>query len=94
MRHAEEEILGKAYDHRLARRLLGYLRPYKGVVAISVFLLILVSATRLLPPYLTQIAIDQYIRESDMSGLAQIALLYLLILLIQFFLSFAQTYLT
>lgn len=94
MRYAEEEVLGKAYDHRLARRLLGYLRPYKGVVAISVFLLILVSAARLLPPYLTQIAIDQHIGNSNLSGLAQIALLYLLILVFQFFVSFAQTYLT
>ena len=25
----EEDVLGKAYDARLMRRLLGYLRPYR-----------------------------------------------------------------
>ena len=29
----EEEVLGKAYDARLMRRLLGYLRPHKLYVA-------------------------------------------------------------
>ena len=34
----EEEALGKIYDSHLARRLFGYLRPYKGWVAIAALL--------------------------------------------------------
>ncbi len=89
----EEEILGKAYDSRLARRLLKYLRPYRRVVAISILLLIIVSGLRLVGPYLTLVAIDQYIMTGDPAGLTPIALLFLLVLLLQFGVGFVQTYL-
>ena len=89
----EEEILGKAYDSRLARRLLRYLRPYRPVVAISILLLIIVSGLRLVGPYLTLVAIDQYIMTGDSAGLTPIALLFLLVLLLQFGVGFVQTYL-
>ena len=89
----EEEILGKAYDSQLARRLLRYLRPYRRVVAISILLLIIVSGLRLVGPYLTLVAIDQYIMTGDSAGLTPIALLFLLVLLLQFGVSFIQTYL-
>ena len=89
----EEEVLGKAYDSRLARRLLKYLRPYRPVVAISILLLIIVSGLRLVGPYLTLVAIDRYIMTGDSAGLAPIALLFLLVLLFQFGVGFIQTYL-
>jgi len=89
----EEEILGKAYDSRLARRLLKYLRPYRPVVAISILLLIIVSGLRLVGPYLTLVAIDQYIMTGNSAGLTPIALLFLLVLLLQFGVGFVQTYL-
>jgi len=89
----EEEILGRAYDSRLARRLLKYLLPYRRVVAISIVLLIMVSGLRLVGPYLTLVAIDQYIMTGDSDGLTPIALLFLLVLLFQFGVGFVQTYL-
>ena len=89
----EEEILGKAYDSRLARRLLKYLRPYRPVVAISILLLIILSGLRLVGPYLTLVAIDRYIMTGDSAGLAPIALLFLLVLLFQFVVGIVQTYL-
>jgi len=89
----EEEILGKAYDSRLARRLLKYLGPYRRVVAISVLLLIIVSGLRLVGPYLTLVAIDQYIMTGDSDGLTPIAVLFLLVLLVQLGVGFVQTYL-
>ena len=70
----EEEILGKAYDSRLARRLLKYLRPYRRVVAISIVLLIMVSGLRLVGPYLTLVAIDQHIMTGDSAGLTPIGI--------------------
>ena len=89
----EEEILGKAYDSRLARRLLKYLGPYRRVVAISVLLLIIVSGLRLVGPYLTLVAIDQYIMTGNSDGLTPIAVLFLLVLLVQLGVGFVQTYL-
>jgi ATP-binding cassette subfamily B protein len=57
----EEEVLGKAYDARLSRRLLGYLRPYKWRVLIALTLTLAVSPLELVPPYLFKVAVDSYI---------------------------------
>ena len=89
----EEEILGKAYDGRLARRLLTYLYPYRRVVGTSILLLVIVSGLRLIGPYLTLVAIDRYVTTGEAKGLTSIALLYLLVLVVQFGLSFVQMYL-
>ena len=62
----EEEVLGKAYDSRLMRRLLGYMRPYRGLVALSLFFLLAQSALQVLGPMLTSIAVDKYLqRQAD-----------------------------
>jgi len=89
---AEEEILGKAYDARLMRRLIKYLAPYKLYVVISIILLLFVSALQLAGPYLTKIAIDRYIATQDISGLSRIALIFLAILIVTFFLRYLQIY--
>ena len=54
----EDEILGKAYDARLMRRILRYLRPYRGKVALAVLLIFATGAAELAGPYLTRLAID------------------------------------
>ena len=54
----EDEILGKAYDARLMRRLLSYLRPYKGPVAIAFVLLVFLSLADIAPPIITKFLID------------------------------------
>jgi ATP-binding cassette subfamily B protein len=54
----EDEILGKAYDARLMRRILQYLRPYRGKVALAVLLIFATGAAELAGPYLTRLAID------------------------------------
>jgi ATP-binding cassette, subfamily B, multidrug efflux pump len=89
----EEEALGRVYDARLARRLVKYLYPYRWVLAFSVLLLLLASALQLVGPYLTKLAIDDYIANDDPAGLARIALLFLLVLVAQFGITFLQTYL-
>ncbi len=90
----EEESLGRIYDHRLARKLFRCLLPYRWVVLVAVLLLIVVSGLRLVPPLLTEIAIDRHIENRDIEGLATVAQLYLAVLLVQFAVSFAQTDLT
>ncbi len=87
----EEQVLGKAYDARLMRRLLSYLKPYRGSAFLALVCLISGSAFSIIQPYLTKIAIDRYIRNGSFAGLNQIALLYILSLFCVFALSFTQT---
>src|SRR5438309_5262321 len=63
----EEEVLGKAYDGRLMRRLLTYLHPYKWHVAVALAAIVLKSALDVLGPFLTKIAIDKYLAKSPNS---------------------------
>jgi ATP-binding cassette subfamily B protein len=88
----EEDVLGKAYDARLMRRLLTYLRPYKPQVALALAAIIAQSVLQLAPPYLTKIVIDDYIPAGDLSGLGLIALAYLVTLLASFAFEYAQTW--
>ena len=103
----EEEVLGKAYDGRLMRRLLTYLRPYTWHVVVAVASIILKSGLDVLGPFLTMIAIDKYLAKSPnshswigdrlssapLTGIAQIGGLYVGILVFTFALEFVQTYL-
>ncbi len=89
----EEQVLGKAYDARLMRRLLTYIRPYRRSAYLAIACLLAGSALSVVQPYLTKVAIDKYIRHSDFAGLNQIAALYLLTLVLVFALSFSQTWL-
>jgi ATP-binding cassette subfamily B protein len=88
----EEEVLGKAYDARLMRRLLEYLRPYTPQVAGALAAIIGGSMLQLAQPYLMKVAIDRYIANGDLAGLNLIALGFLAILAGSFVLEFLQTY--
>jgi ATP-binding cassette subfamily B protein len=57
----EEEALGKAYDARLTRRLMGYMKPYKGQVWLALMLTLAVTPLEAVPPILWAVAIDKYI---------------------------------
>jgi ATP-binding cassette subfamily B multidrug efflux pump len=57
----EEEALGKAYDSRLMRRLLEYMRPYSSRVFLALALVAVVTPLELAPPALFQRAIDNYL---------------------------------
>ncbi|MBL03301.1 MAG: antibiotic ABC transporter ATP-binding protein [Acidobacteria bacterium] len=88
----DEEVLGKAYDARLMRRLLTYLKPYRGSVVIALLVIIGHSVLQLAQPYLMKLAIDQYIAEGDMAGLNRIALVFLFVLISAFVLEYVRTY--
>jgi ATP-binding cassette subfamily B protein len=89
----EEEVLGKAYDARLMRRLLRYLVPYRGVIAIALGLILLESLAEVAFPWLTRIAIDEYIAPGDLDGLLGIAVAYVAILVARLGVSAVETYL-
>jgi ATP-binding cassette subfamily B protein len=65
----EEEVLGKAYDARLMRRFLGYLKPHRGLVAISLALVFVGIAGELVGPLLLKGALDGPIANRDPAGL-------------------------
>ncbi|MEN6535811.1 MAG: ABC transporter ATP-binding protein [Bryobacteraceae bacterium] len=92
----EEEVLGKVYDRRLTRRLITYMRPYKGAVLLSLVFLLVHSVLQIVGPLLTKIAVDRYLAPvrggaptrldaylstDPWTGLAQISVLYLLIVI-------------
>jgi ATP-binding cassette, subfamily B, multidrug efflux pump len=89
----EEEVLGKAYDARLMRRLLAYLRPYRLQAALALVAIIAASVLQLAQPYLMKQVIDRYIPVGDFAGINRIALLYLAIIAAAFGLEFTQTWL-
>ena len=92
--HSEEEVLGKAYDSRLMKRLLGYIRPYKYYVIFAILLNVVVAGLGPVRPLLTKIAIDDYIAKSDYHGLMIIGLLLFGSLLFQAFIQYFLTYYT
>ncbi len=90
----EEEVIGKAYDSRLMRRLLTYLHPYRGQVVLAVVILIFGSLAELLLPWLTKVAIDRYITPKQFHGLLGLAAVYFAVLLVQMIFIFFQTFMT
>ncbi len=62
--YMEEDKLGKPYDLRLMARLGTYIRPYWALMAFSLLFVLIMAALDLLIPYLTKVAIDQYIVTS------------------------------
>jgi ATP-binding cassette subfamily B protein len=97
--HHEEDALGKAYDARLARRLLKYLRPYRGRVVLAVLLSILTALAATVIPYFTKLVVDVYLlpgvhgtlpADAAFRGVQWIALAFCVALLLGFALAVAQ----
>ncbi len=107
--HHDEEVLGKAYDARLMRRLLRYLRPYRGMTAAALGAILLSSLLQLAGPLLTAVTLDLFVRPegagarlsqasvltqrlfaawglapAPAQGIAWMAVLYLVILVLTF----------
>ncbi len=97
--HHEEEALGKGYDAHLMRRLLRYLRPYKGRVALAVVLVIITAALGAAVPYFTKVVVDDYLvpgisgampASEAMRGVEWIALLFFAVLVASFVLQVTE----
>jgi ATP-binding cassette subfamily B protein len=114
----DDEIIGKAYDSRLMRRLLRYLRPYRVQVGISLVAILIKAGLDVLGPYLTKVAVDlymttggnrpagiqeaggrsdtwlaPYLSANAITGIVQLAGIYLASLVLSYFFQFVQTYL-
>ena len=88
----DDEVLGKAYDARLMRRLLQYLRPYWRQVLVAFGAIVVGSAASLAQPYLIKLAIDRYIAVGRLEGLDRLAGLYFVILVASFAAEYVQTW--
>src|SRR5450755_2964864 len=102
----EEEILGKAYDNRLMKRLLKYLRPYRWQVGLALGSIVLKAGADVLGPFLTLIAVDKYLAPAHqapsmlgdwlspnpLTGIGQIAAIYVGLICFSFLLEYLQTY--
>ncbi len=86
------------------KRLLGYLRPYRWQVVVALIAIVLKAGADVIGPYLTKVAVDKYLAQrteahslldrflssNPMRGIAQIAAMYVGILLFSFVLEFVQ----
>ena len=57
----DDDIMGKAYDSKLMKRLLKYAKPYWHYFLIAIIMMVIVTGLELLRPYLLKVAIDDYI---------------------------------
>ena len=90
----EEEVEEKPFDLGLTLRLLAYLRPYAWWVVLSFVLILCTSFTQQIGPYLSKVAVDDHILKGDWAGLHRIVLIFVGVLVIQFFLHYFQNYVT
>jgi ATP-binding cassette subfamily B multidrug efflux pump len=95
----EEEALGKAYDSRLMRRLLQYMKPYKWHVVLALVLVAIVTPLELAPPLIFLKAIDRYFvpelkgaitEPSAWTGILWLSLIYLAVLALDFLVQYLQ----
>ncbi len=90
---SDDEVLGKAYDGRLMRRLIGFMRPHWVAIGWAFLSIVGLSALQLAPPYLTKLAIDEHIATGQLEGLGVLASVFLTVLVLSYAFEFAQTYL-
>src|SRR2546421_1634591 len=104
--HHDEEVLGKAYDSRLMKRLLRYMRAYKWRVFVALSSIVLKAGADVLGPFLTMVAIDRYLAPAHqapsflsrwlsprpLTGIAQIGAIYVALITFSFLLEYLQTY--
>ncbi|MEA3464486.1 MAG: ABC transporter ATP-binding protein [Thermodesulfobacteriota bacterium] len=86
-----DEIHGRHLDGMLLRRFMPYIRPYRKKAVASLLLLPLISLTRIIPPLLIKMAIDDSILPGDLSKLLPISLFLVALLIVEGGLVFAQS---
>lgn len=89
-----DNIIGKTYDWGLLKRVFAYAKPYKSAFFWSIFLTLALAALAPVRPYLIQITLDKYVFFDDTTGLLNMTLLMIGLLLLQTFVQYFQTLLT
>ncbi len=90
----EPEITTRSLDPRLLGRLLAYLRPYARWVVLTFGFIIMAAIVSQAGPYLTKVAVDEYIVVGDAAGLGRLIMLYIGLLVGQFILQYGRSWST
>ena len=90
----EEQIDSRGIDPKLLARLLGYLRPYARWMGLTLVLITAASVVQQAGPLLTKIAVDDHIAHGDVAGLGQVILIFAGLMVLQFGISYGQTWTT
>jgi ATP-binding cassette subfamily B multidrug efflux pump len=90
----QDEAIDRGYDAALLRRLLVYIKPYRGLTFVAVLLLLVGAGLALVGPALTQRALDVAIPQRDLGLLGTLAALFLAALVLDFVVEYGQTLLT
>jgi ATP-binding cassette, subfamily B, multidrug efflux pump len=88
----DDDVLGKAYDARLMRRLLQYLRPYWRQVVFALVAIVAGGCASLAQPYIIKVAIDRYIAAGALAGLDRLAVIFFIVLIVGFAAEYVQTW--
>lgn len=73
----DDEELEKPFNWDQFKRLMGYMKPYKKQLAVTLVLMVVAAVCGLIGPLFLQIAIDDYIEVADYRGLTIVTLLFL-----------------
>lgn len=92
--YQDEEITEKPLNAKLLWRLIGYLKPYLWWVSLAFILILGTAFFRQATPYLTKIAIDDYILLGNLDGLNDIIFLFFLFLILQFITNYFERFIT
>lgn len=90
----DDELLGKAYDSRIAGRLIGFLRPYRNRLLITLVFVIIGTAGDLLLPWLFARAIDALEGNEGMNIIHAIGVAYIVTVIVRFLANWGQFYVT
>ncbi len=94
MNKTDDEILGKAYDSKLMKRLLKYVKPYKKYLIFGILMNIVVAGLGPLRPVLIKIAVDKSIANKDLHSLTIITIILFSTLVLQAIIQYVLTYFT
>lgn len=72
-----EELYDKPLDPQVARRLVGFIAPYKWQLLLAAFLMLVATLSTVIGPYLVKIAIDDGLLAGNLTALRNAVLLYL-----------------
>lgn len=87
----DDELLGKAFDPKLARKSFQFIVPYKKKIALAMLAMVLTAGTGLVGPHLTQIAIDSGMKKGDVRVLKIVALVYIFTFVLGWIFQYWQT---
>lgn len=90
----KEKITGKIVDLKVLKRLVGFIKPYRGQFYFLVFLTVATAVLGPIRPWIIQITIDKHIAIGDYQGLVNMTFLLFGILILDAVVQYSHTYLS